>query len=258
MKRGRSDWYKHGWSLDIKKQSWTENTEKEVSFLVKELGLCGRERILDLACGYGRHALEFARRGYSVVGVDITKAFIDDAQAAAEREGLPAKFYLSDIRDVSFEDEFDVVLNMADGAVGYLENDAENLKIFDVVARALKLGGQHYMDIMSADYADVHYPCKLWEAGEKGITLSAFEWDKSTHILLYGQNDLYFGDTVKAPDFEYGNPTRLYHSSEIDRIMQDRGMRTVKKFSDDRGTPASENGLQLMVISRKMHPEQSR
>ena len=251
MKRGPSDWYKTIWDLFIKKQSWTGNTEKEVSFLIRELGLCGKERILDLACGYGRHALEFARRGYQVVGVDITSVLIDDAKAAAKRENLSAEFILSDIRDVSFSNEFDVVLNMADGAVGYLEDEDENLKIFDAAARALKPGGQHFMDIMSADYADVHYPCRSWDAGENGLTLSVFEWDPSANILLYGQNDFYFGDILNAPDFAYGNPTRLYHSTEIDRIMEARGMNTVKKFCDYDGTPAGENGPQLMVISKK-------
>ena len=252
MKKGRSDWYKASWTLDIKKQSWTENTKKEVSFLIRELGLCGNEKILDLACGYGRHSLEFARRGYHVVGVDITKAYIDDAVAEAKRDHLPAQFVLSDIRNVSFTNEFDVVINMADGAIGYLEDEKENLKIFDVVSRALKPGGQHFMDIMSADYADTHYPCKLWDAGKDGITLSAFEWDKSSNTLLYGQNDFYFGDILKTPDFEYGNPTRLYHSSEIDSIMKVRGMKTIKKFCDFNGTLANENGLQLMVVSRKL------
>ncbi len=251
MKRGQSDWYKQGWSLDIKKQSWTENTEKEVSFLIKEMGLCGNERILDLACGYGRHALEFARRGFHVVGVDITKDYIDDACRETEKQSLPIEFILSDIRNVSFENEFDVIINMADGAIGYLENDAENLKIFDVISRALKPGGLHFMDIMSADYADIHYPCNLWESGKNGITLSAFEWDKASNILLYKQNDFYYGDILEKPDFEYGHPTRLYHSAEIDEIMKSHGMETIKKFSDYNGTTASENGLQLMVISKK-------
>lgn len=108
------------------------------------------------------------------------------------------------------------------------------------------------MDIMSADYADSHYPCRLWEAGKNGITLSAFEWDKTAKILLYGQNDFRFGEPLTAPDFEYGYPTRLYHSAEIDDIMKARGMTAVKSFCDYNGAPASENGLQLMVISKKM------
>jgi len=44
----KSDWYKYGWSLDIKNQSWTENTENQVDFVIKALELNGSERILDL------------------------------------------------------------------------------------------------------------------------------------------------------------------------------------------------------------------
>lgn len=117
MKKGRADWYKSVWSLNIKTQPWTENTVKEVDFLISELELRGNERILDLACGYGRHSLELARRGCNVVGVDITKAYIDDANGTAEREKLPARFILSDIREVRFENEFDAVINMAGGTL---------------------------------------------------------------------------------------------------------------------------------------------
>ena len=41
------------------------------------------------------------------------------------------------------------MLNMADGAIGYLEDDEENHKIFSVIAKALKKGGKHFMDIMN-------------------------------------------------------------------------------------------------------------
>ena len=46
------------------------------------------------------------------------------------------------------------------------------------------------MDIMNGSYAQTHFPCKLWDAGEKGLTLSAFEWEKDRKTLIYGQVDL--------------------------------------------------------------------
>ena len=120
-----ANWYKEIWTLSIKEMSWTEDTKNQVDFLIKVLGLTGKERILDLACGFGRHSLEFARRGFEVVGVDITEAYVEDAGKQAEKEMLSATFYHQDIREVTFEDEFDVVLNMGDGAIGYLENEEE-------------------------------------------------------------------------------------------------------------------------------------
>ena len=185
----QKDWYRDGWTLDIKTQSWTEDTEKQVDFIIKNLELNGNERILDLACGYGRHSLAFAKRGYEVVGVDITKLYVEDAEKEAGKAGLKAQFICSDIRQTYFADEFDVVLNLADGAIGYLENDSENLRIFDIIAKALRKGGKSFIDIQSGDYADAHFLQKLWDVGSETLTLSSFEWDKETRIMLYGQVD---------------------------------------------------------------------
>lgn len=251
MKAKKSDWYKEGWSLDIKEQSWTENTKEQVDFIINKLGLSGKERILDLACGYGRHSLELARRGYQVTGVDITQAYIDDAREEAKKQKLDATFLCSDIREVKFNNEFDVVLNLSDGAIGYLENDEENLKIFDIISKALKPGGKSFIDIQSGDYADAHFPQNLWDAGEKTLTLSRFEWDTQTRIMLYAQWDYTYGEILNKPIVQSGNPTRLYTEQEIRQIMKDRGLELIATYSDYEGTKASEKGFQLMVYSVK-------
>lgn len=245
------EWYKKIWTLDIQNQSWVEDTKRQVDFIVEKLCLNGGEKILDLACGFGRHSLELARRGFSVTGVDITKDYINYASKCAAEENLDARFVLSDIRLVDFNNEYDVVLNMADGAIGYLENDDENMKIFDVVSRALKIGGKHFMDIMNADYADSHFPCKLWDEGEHGLTLSKFEWNKQTRIMLYGQLDFAYGEELQKPVIERGNPTRLYSQSEIREIMTSHGMDIKGVWADFNGSTFSENSIQFMAFSEK-------
>ena len=124
-------------NMDIQNMSWVEDTNRQVDFLIKQLQLKGTEKILDLACGFGRHSLEFARRGYDVTGIDITPAYIDYANEQAKKENLNVKFICQDIRTITFDKEYDVVLNMADGAIGYLEDDEENHKIFSVIAKAI-------------------------------------------------------------------------------------------------------------------------
>lgn len=251
MKPMQSDWYRKIWTLDIQNQSWVEDTKRQVDFLVEKLQLKGGEKILDLACGFGRHSLELARRGFDVTGVDITPDYVNYANEQAKSEGLNARFILSDIREVDFENEFDVVLNMADGAIGYLETDEENLKIFAVISKALKSGGKHFMDIMNGDYAVTHFPCKLWDAGEKCLTLSNFEWNAETKTLIYGQLDFPYGEPLMQPIMEEGNTIRLYSLAEIKDIFGRLGMSVCDSYADFSGTPSSENHIQLMVCSRK-------
>lgn len=252
MKAMETDWYKKIWTLNIQNQSWVEDTKKQVDFLIEKLEMKGGEKILDLACGFGRHSLEFARRGYDVTGVDITPEYIEFAKKQAKAETLNARFICCDIREVQFSVEFDVVLNMADGAIGYLEDEEENLKIFGVISKALKSGGRHFMDIMNRSYAETHFPCKLWEAGEKGLTLSCFEWEQATRTLIYGQADYPYGKPLYKPEIVEGNTIRLYSIDEVESILDKNKMSVYDCYSDFGGAPLSDNNIQLMVCSRKL------
>lgn len=252
MPKINPEWYKNIWSLDIKNQSWVEDTENQVDFIIKTLQLTGKERVLDLACGFGRHALSLARKGFSVVGVDLTKDYIDDATNEAKSASLAIDFIQADIRDLKYHEEFDVVLNLADGAIGYLENDAENLKIFDRVASALKPGGKHFMDICNAEHAEIYFPKRHWEIGSTSVSLPEFDWDRESRRMLFSDWGITFGEIARKPvAIEPCSSTRLYSSTEIEAIFQLRGMEVVKTFSDYYGKEASAKELQLLVYSRK-------
>ena len=61
----------------LPRTAFTKGTEQEVDFLVAALGARARARVLDAGCGPGRHALALARRGFDVVGVDLSPDFIE-------------------------------------------------------------------------------------------------------------------------------------------------------------------------------------
>ena len=241
-----------GWTLAIKDMSWVENTEQEVEFLIKTMSLNGTERILDLACGFGRHSLALAERGFSVVGVDITPVFIEDAKTSAAEKNLDIEFICSDIRSISYVKEFDVVLNLADGAIGYFENEHDNMKIFDVVSRALKPGGKHFMDICNGEHAECCFPERCWEAGSKTLSLADFRWDAQTKRMLYSESVIPYGELVERPVLSDSYPgIRLYSKEELKKILEERGMTIIDTYSDYLGAPDSYKNLQLMVYSRK-------
>ena len=250
---GQSDWYKHVWTLSVKNQPWTENTEHQVDFITKVLELKGNERILDLACGYGRHAIMFAQKGFSVTGIDITKEYIEDAQKTAHEMSLDATFIHADIRDVMFQNEFDVVLNLDDGAIGYLENDEENLRIFDVISRALKSGGKHFMGVNNAEYAERYFPTTECEIGEKMLTIWQYNWDEQTRLMKLDGSNIRYGEIAKKPniDMENANPIRLYSLAELDRIFRQRRMKIVASFANYTKKESSCKELVLNVYSVK-------
>jgi SAM-dependent methyltransferase len=244
------------WTLDIKDMSWVEHTREEVDFVVAALGLRGGERVLDLACGFGRHSLELARRGFSVVGVDVTDAYVEDARASARAEGLRAEFVRASALDVRYREEFDVVLNMCDGAIGYFATEEENLALFDVVAAALRPGGGHVLGVCSADHARKHFPKRHWEAGAKRLSLADFSWVERTSRMIYRGHLFEFGKPLPViPDAfpEDGNPgTRLYGESELRGILAARGLETTGTYGAyDVSVPASADRLTLVVASRK-------
>jgi len=215
--------------------------------------LTGKERILDLACGYGRHSLVFARKGFSVTGVDITKAYIEDAKKTAQEQSLDATFTLADIRDITFENEFDVVLNLDDGAIGYLEDDEENLKIFDVIAKALKAGGKHFMSINNADYADRYFPTTNCEIGTKMLTIWQYGWDAKTRLMTLGAYNIHYGEIALKPqiDMDNANPMRLYSLAELKLIFQKCGMKTITSYSNYTENESTNKELVLNVYSIK-------
>lgn len=253
MKPPPSDWYRNIWSLEIKNMSWVEQTAKQVDFIERALCLTGKERILDLACGYGRHSLELARRGYRVTGVDITPSYIEDARKTAAGEGLDAEFICSDIRDVAYQGEYDAVLNLADGAIGYLENDEENLKIFRVIARALKPGGKSLIDICNREHAVMHFPKKHWEIGSDSISLPVFDYDAETKRMLYGGFGIVFGEVARPPaSIDAHSSTRLYSYDEVKDIFSKLGVETLNGYGDyNLATPADHRHLQLLAVSAK-------
>lgn len=135
-------------------------TAQEVGFIAEVLGLPAGADILDLYCGYGRHAIELAKRGYRVTGVDATEAFLAIAGQKAAEEGADVAFRLLDMRDLDYDGEFDAVINMF-AAFGYF-SDSENAAVLGKVATALRPGGLFLIDLLNRDWMGRNNLNRYW------------------------------------------------------------------------------------------------
>lgn len=122
------------------RNAFTYGTRQEVDFVVAALGLGPGDRVLDVGCGPGRHAVELARRGIAVHGVDLSPEFIALAETAASEESLPATFEVLDVRDLDVDGAFDAVICLCQGGFGLLGGDDE-AAVLGRIARAVRPGG---------------------------------------------------------------------------------------------------------------------
>jgi SAM-dependent methyltransferase len=222
------DWYVSAFA-DTADMAWTDRTEAEVERAMRMLRPQGGERVLDLACGSGRHSLELKRQGFEAVGADISPELLEIARSDAAKEGLDVGFVEADLRELDFDAEFDVVLSLNDGAIGYLETDEENLRTFEVISRALKPAGRHLMQLPNVLYAQEHLPQKSWISGSSMIELVEHRWNKRERYMEGAMIPVRFGevlDELKPIEFRQ----RLYTVDELRQIMTSVGMEVDRVF----------------------------
>lgn len=129
---------------------FTRGADQEVAFLIELLRLEPGMRLLDVGCGPGRHSIGFARSGLRVTGVDVSQRFLDIAAADARAAGVGASFFVVDARQMPFEDEFDAVVSICQGAFGLMgEDDALVLRR---MMEAAKHGGTVALTAFSSLY----------------------------------------------------------------------------------------------------------
>ena len=127
----------------LQAQTDPRRTRIEVGFLVRALSIEPPARVLDVACGFGRHSIELARRGFEVVGVDLSPAMLADARRRSK--GMARlRFVREDMRRLRFREEFDAVINLFT-SFGYFTHRG-NLAALRRMAQALRPGGRLVID----------------------------------------------------------------------------------------------------------------
>jgi 2-polyprenyl-3-methyl-5-hydroxy-6-metoxy-1,4-benzoquinol methylase len=138
------------------KEVFTQGTLQETSFIEQELNHDKTKRILDVGCGTGRHAIELAKRGYQITGVDLSESQLKHAKQKAKDEGVNVDFQIADARHLSFTEEFDVVIMVCEGAFPLMETDEMNFSILQSATNALKKKGKLIFTTLNALFPLYH------------------------------------------------------------------------------------------------------
>ena len=230
-----------------------ERTQREVDFINSTLnlpqaapGATGGARILDLCCGHGRHTVELAAAGYSMVGQDLSASFLDLAKNAAAARDLQIQFVHADMREIPFEGEFDAVINMFT-AFGYFD-DVENQKVLDAVARALKPGGKFLIDLLNAPRIIRDLLVQSWDELSDGTVVLT----QRDYNLLTGNNEE--RRTYIAPDGskrEVDLTWRMYFYPEFVKMLNHAGLAPIQVFGNFDGSEYTLDSRRMIVLAEK-------
>jgi len=133
---------------------FTKNTVPEVDFLLEELRLPPGGSVLDVGCGTGRHAIELAKRGYAVTGLDLSSEMLARAVDAAKAANVRVEWIHADATQFTFPARYDAAICLCEGAFGLLgQSDdpiEQPLSILCNISRSLKPQGKAVFTVLNA------------------------------------------------------------------------------------------------------------
>jgi SAM-dependent methyltransferase len=225
-----------------------KRTQQEVDFLKKILALRPGARILDMPCGHGRHAIELAKRGYGVTGVDLSKFFLQKARETAEGMGVVLDLRHGDMREVSLDSEFDAAVNLFT-SIGYFDDDADDQIVFNNICNALKQGGRFIIDFINHDYTVRNLRHQDWRVLPNGSTL-----------LVAHNYDVLSGKMIdrRVTIPQEGEPReitklscRMYTPVELVKMGTAAGLRLEEVFGDFTGGDLSIDSKRVLLVFSK-------
>lgn len=221
-----------------------ERTGKEVEALVNFLHLDEPSKIMDLACGHGRHANQLAKRGHSVTGIDITDGFLEIAREDAKGLNVSVEYICEDMRNISYSDEFDIVLLLFT-SFGYFSDEGNKL-VLQNIFKALKPGGYFCFDIHNRDVAVKNMrPYNVIEK-EGNFQIDRSTIDSENGFWINRRVIIRNGVRKDLPFF-----IRLYNPNEIRYLLSDAGFADISFYCDWDGNPISIKSGRMIIVARK-------
>lgn len=195
--------------------------------------------ILDLACGAGRHTTALRRRGYRVVGVDLSLLLL--AQS-------PEHHHVSgDMRNLPFAaGSFDCVLNFFT-SFGYFETERENFRVLEEVVRVLAPGGGFLLDLMNPEPVIANLePRQVVEADGRRIEIERWydETAKRVNKRIRIRPD-------RGPERSFLESVRAYREEEVTTGLEWAGLEVTRRFGSFSGDAYRRDSDRLILVGHK-------
>jgi SAM-dependent methyltransferase len=249
-----SIWYKRWFNtqdyLDLYKHRDANDAKKIVNLILNHITMDKDSHILDLACGNGRHSILFARKGFNVTGIDLSRFLIKQANARLKNEYLNQsrrlKFEIRDMREIGHRNEFELVVNIFT-SFGYFEQNHDNEKVIKSISASLKSGGYFLLDFLnSRNLQKSLVPFNIKKYNNKVIIQIRNIIDKFViKDILILRNNPNGGAPVSS---HYSERIKLYSYEDFVKMFLKFNLRILKVFGDYLGNTYDKNNSGRMIL----------
>ncbi len=245
----------YAWAYDL---IITQPVSRQCDFIEDVLsrrGIVNGARVLDAGCGVGNHALELARRGYLVSGIDLSPQFIMEAQRRVTDAALPVSFSVGDIFELSAASPYDA--SLCRGVLNDLLDDVSRRDVFRSFAGVLRSQGVLMLDVREWNATvlrKTQEPVfeKVAETRLGKLTFrSVTRLEHQTRRLLVSEQHTLRNqgvETISTYDFSM----RCWTREELDKYLTEAGFETIEYFGayEKNGVSASASDRLVSVASK--------
>jgi len=221
--------------------------EEDATFVDRALALAAGACVLDLGCGFGRHAIALARRGYRLTGVDLSGPMLARARDLATSAQIAIDWQQRDMRDLRGLGPFDACICLYT-AFGFFADD-ENRLVLEQAHDVLRPGGAFMLDVSNPLALMRGWPQRTWHEGRHGTKVEATEYEALsgraiTRRTLFRPD----GSRIDLPR----TSVRLYPPHELAALLRDCGFETEQVYGDLSNQPLEWNrSIRQVWVARR-------
>lgn len=225
--------------LDLYRHRDEEEAERLVALLWRRgVGRAG-DRVLDLACGAGRHTAALGRRGAQVVGLDLAMPLLVTARHRGAGPLLRGDMRALGLRSQSFG----AVLNLFT-SFGYFDSDQEHERVLREVSRVLRPGGVFILDFLNAPA--VRSSLVPRDELAMGTTVVVQE-RRLSEDGRFVTKTIHLGGEGRS----FMERVRLYERSDLEAMLASAGLAPEEALGDYRGAPHDATSPRLILVARQ-------
>ena len=225
MESNCSEWFRTWFDSPYYKILYSHRSEEEAALFIDNLlsfmDLPERSRVLDVACGRGRHSVYLNEKGFNVVGIDLSNNSISDAK---KHENATLHFLTEDMRSFELGVKFEAIFNLFT-SFGYFDSQDENKKVLQRIQLHLKENGLFVMDYFNATKVER----ELIPFETKSIQGVDFKISKK---IENGQIIKTITFEGKEGKYEFEEKVQLLKANEILDMISGQGLKIVRTFGD--------------------------